>query len=124
MKASNTLKTIFKREKTPIGYYCFSCAEKNVDIVNTHFAIPSGPAGQSIARYCKIPNILSIHGGDIFDPSKSLSPHKTPVLSHIVTAMLRRADRVVAQSYRIKIILIEQHWMSRSSDETAWFLLF
>lgn len=71
---------------------------RNVDIVNTHFAIPSGPAGQSIARYRKVPNILSIHGGDIFDPSKSLSPHKTPVLSHIVTAMLRRADRVVAQS--------------------------
>lgn len=71
---------------------------RSVDIVNTHFAIPSGPAGQSIAHYCKVPNILSIHGGDIFDPSKSLSPHKTPMLSQIVTAMLKRADRVVAQS--------------------------
>lgn len=68
------------------------------DIINTHFAIPSGPAGFCLSRVFKLPNVLSIHGGDIFDPSKRLSPHKTPILSHTVSAMLNTADSVVAQS--------------------------
>lgn len=72
--------------------------QQSFDIVNTHFAVPSGPAGFAVSKLFKIPNILSIHGGDIFDPSKSLSPHKTPGLSHTVQWMLKAADRVVAQS--------------------------
>ena len=54
---------------------------KKFDIINTHFAIPSGPAGYIIAKILKLPNVLSIHGGDIYDPSKPLSPHKNSLLS-------------------------------------------
>jgi glycosyltransferase involved in cell wall biosynthesis len=72
--------------------------KQSFDIVNTHFAVPSGPAGFAVSKLFKIPNVLSIHGGDIFDPSKTLSPHKTPGLSHTVRWMLKAADRVVAQS--------------------------
>jgi glycosyltransferase involved in cell wall biosynthesis len=68
------------------------------DVIHTHFAIPSGPAGQYISDKYGIPNVLSIHGGDIFDPSKSLSPHDTIGLRQTVRKMLRMADRVVAQS--------------------------
>ena len=68
------------------------------DIINTHFAIPSGPSGYFIGKLWRRPNILSIHGGDIYDPSKTLSPHKTPLLSGTVRFMLNKADRVVAQS--------------------------
>ncbi|NIT55111.1 MAG: glycosyltransferase [Aliifodinibius sp.] len=71
---------------------------KRFDVVNTHFAIPSGPAGQYLAKRFNLPNVLSIHGGDIFDPSKSLSPHNTSGLKQIVKKMLLNADRVVAQS--------------------------
>jgi glycosyltransferase involved in cell wall biosynthesis len=72
--------------------------KENFDIINTHFAIPSGPAGNFIAKKYKIPNVLSIHGGDIFDPSKSISPHKTIGLKQTVRKMLLNADRVIAQS--------------------------
>ena len=68
------------------------------DVVNTHFAIPTGPAGHRIARSRRVPNVLSIHGGDIFDPSKRLSPHRTPGLWRTVRAMVRKATAVVAQS--------------------------
>ena len=68
------------------------------DIINTHFAIPSGPAGYVLSKTFRIPNVLSIHGGDIFDTSKSLSPHSTPILNSTVRAMLNTAERVVAQS--------------------------
>jgi glycosyltransferase involved in cell wall biosynthesis len=71
---------------------------RDYEIVNTHFAIPSGPTGQLVSRVLNLPNVLSIHGGDIFDPSKSLSPHKTPLVTSVVKLMLNRADRVVAQS--------------------------
>ena len=73
-------------------------SRKTFDIINTHFAVPSGPAGYILSKYFDIPNVLSLHGGDIFDPSKSLSPHKTPILSNTVNVMLETADRVVAQS--------------------------
>ena len=71
---------------------------RNFDVINTHFAVPSGPVGHYLAKQLNLPNVLSIHGGDIFDPSKSLSPHKTPLLRSTVRAMLKKADRVVAQS--------------------------
>ncbi len=77
-------KTILQREK--------------FDVINTHFAIPSGPAGQYISDRYGIPNVLSIHGGDIFDPSKSLSPHDTFGLKQTVRKMVMKADRVIAAS--------------------------
>ena len=68
------------------------------DIINTHFALPSGPAGYFISKVAGVPNVLSIHGGDIYDPSKTTSPHKAPVFLQTVRAMLKTADRIVAQS--------------------------
>jgi len=72
--------------------------EKIFDVINTHFAVPSGPVGQYLSKKYSVPNVLTIHGGDIFDPSKSLSPHKTPLLNKIVRKILLTADAVVAQS--------------------------
>jgi glycosyltransferase involved in cell wall biosynthesis len=71
---------------------------RKYNVINTHFAVPSGPAGHLISKFLNLPNVLSIHGGDIFDPSKSLSPHKTPIVSSVVQLMLNKADRIVAQS--------------------------
>ncbi len=76
-----------------------SLARKNrYDVINTHFAVPSGPLGYIIGKLFSIPNVLSLHGGDIYDPSKSMSPHKSPVFRRIVKFILNRADRIVAQS--------------------------
>lgn len=68
------------------------------DVINTHFAVPSGPLGYVIGKIFKIPNVLSLHGGDIYDPSKKMSPHKSPVFKRVVKFILNRADRIVAQS--------------------------
>jgi glycosyltransferase involved in cell wall biosynthesis len=72
------------------------------DLINTHFAIPSGPAGQYLSRKYNIPNVLTILGGDIIDPSKFLSPHNTFLLNQTVRKMLFGAARVVAESTDIK----------------------
>ena len=68
------------------------------DVINTHFAVPSGPAGHHLSGRFRVPNVLTIHGGDIFDPTKTLSPHRTFGLKQTVRMMLEGADRVVAQS--------------------------
>src|SRR5450755_3693007 len=69
-----------------------------VDIVNTHFVVPSGPVGHLLARVYGVPNVLSVHGGDLFDPSKRSSPHRHSLLRLPIRYMLRAADDVVGQS--------------------------
>lgn len=68
------------------------------DVINTHFVLPTGPVGDALAGFGKLPNVLSVHGGDLYDPSKWMSPHRHFVLRKWVKRLLRRADRVVGQS--------------------------
>lgn len=68
------------------------------DVINTHFVVPTGPLGHALARTHRIPNVLSVHGGDLFDPSKASSPHRHAPMRAAVRWLLRRADAVVGQS--------------------------
>jgi glycosyltransferase involved in cell wall biosynthesis len=68
------------------------------DLVHSHFAIPSGPSGCILAMFLKIPHVLSVYGGDIYDPSKSYSPHKHPILKLIVKKVLNQATLVIPES--------------------------
>ena len=68
------------------------------DVVNSFFAIPSGVGGTVLARGWHRPHVVSILGGDVYDPSKRLSPHRTPALKQTVATVLRTAHRVVAES--------------------------
>jgi glycosyltransferase involved in cell wall biosynthesis len=72
--------------------------EQHFDLVHTSFAVPSGPSGLLLARKFGLPHVLSLHGGDIYDPSKTLSPHRTPLLKQTVRWVIHGSDRVVAQS--------------------------
>ena len=68
------------------------------DLVHSFFAVPSAPSGVLLARRAGLPHVLSIMGGDIYDPTKRLSPHKTPLLKQTVRWAMRRSVRVVAES--------------------------
>lgn len=70
----------------------------NYDLINTHFVLPSGPVGDSLARFAGIPNVLTLHGGDLYDPSKFISPHRNPLLRSWISRLLRRAEVVVGNS--------------------------
>jgi glycosyltransferase involved in cell wall biosynthesis len=72
--------------------------KKSFDVINTHFVVPSGPLGDWLSRRLQIPNVLSVHGGDLFDPSKPTSPHRHGFLRAPIRNLLTRADAVVAQS--------------------------
>jgi len=86
---------------------CISKAQKlmqkeQFDIINTHFAVPSGPAGYYLSKKSGLPNVLTIYGGDIYDPTKLLSPHKTPLLKNTVRRMLETADHIISDSNDIE----------------------
>jgi glycosyltransferase involved in cell wall biosynthesis len=68
------------------------------DVINTHFVVPTGPLGHALARWQRLPNVLSVHGGDLFDPSKRSSPHLHAPWRASVRWLLRAADEVVGQS--------------------------
>lgn len=68
------------------------------DVINTHFALPTGPVGYTLARLARTPNVLSVHGGDLYDPSKRSSAHRHAPLRACVRRIALAADAVVAQS--------------------------
>jgi glycosyltransferase involved in cell wall biosynthesis len=73
-------------------------SSEKFDVINTHFVLPSGPVGARLARFAGIPNILTLHGGDLYDPTKSFSPHQHMWLRLWIRSLLRQSDIVVGQS--------------------------
>ena len=68
------------------------------EVLNTHFSIPTGPLGWAVARLLGRPNVLTIIGGDIYDPTKRSSPHRSRLLRRLNAWIINHADRVVAIS--------------------------
>ena len=73
-------------------------AGETFDVVNTWFAVPSGPTGISLARRFGLPHVLTMAGGDIYDPSKWYTPDKNPLLRAVVRRILATSDAHVAVS--------------------------
>ncbi len=73
-------------------------AKERFDVINTHFVLPTGPVGERLARVGNTPNVVSVHGGDLFDPSKRMSPHRHWLLRLWIRGLLRRADCIIGQS--------------------------
>jgi glycosyltransferase involved in cell wall biosynthesis len=83
----------------PTGFIRGVRLRKNdFDVINTHFVVPTGPLGHALGQWFGLPNVLSVHGGDLFDPSKGSSPHRHAPLRAAVRWLLRAADEVVGQS--------------------------
>lgn len=68
------------------------------DLINTWFAVPSGPTGMHLAAAAGLPHVLTLAGGDIHDPVKRCSPDKIRPLAALVRHVLRAADLRVAVS--------------------------
>ena len=85
------------------------------DVINTHFVVPSGPVGDLLSRIYGVPNVLSVHGGDLYDPSKRLSPHRFALLRGPISYLLRRADALVGQSRNTLQHVEETYGVRRAS---------
>jgi glycosyltransferase involved in cell wall biosynthesis len=51
-----------------------------------------------LRAFLGVPNVVSLHSGDLYDPSKWTSPHRHPPLRRWVRSLLLRADEFVGQS--------------------------
>jgi L-malate glycosyltransferase len=78
------------------------CFKNKYSLINTQFAVPTGPVGLVLSKLFGIKNILSLHGGDIYDPSKKSSPHKHWHWRKIVCFILNNCDVLVCQSSNTK----------------------
>lgn len=78
------------------------CRVNQYDIINTHFVIPSGPSGVFLSKLFNVPIVMSVHGGDIYDPSKKWSPHRHFILRKMITWLLGKSDIITAQSNNTK----------------------
>ena len=78
---------------------------KHFDVMNTQFVLPTGPVGDALGRYANLPNVLTVLGGDLYDPSKFTSPHRHPLLRIWVRHLLKRADKIVGESGNILEIM-------------------
>ncbi len=75
--------------------------KQRYDLIHTHFAVPSGPARSFLSKCFKMPSVLSLYGGDIYDPSKSSSPHNNVLLKNVITFLMNTAHAVIAESNNI-----------------------
>ncbi len=78
------------------------CLSNKYEFINTQFVVPTGPLGFLLSKIFRIKNILSLHGGDIYDPTKKSSPHKNKFLRKVIRFLLNQADVIVAQSSNTK----------------------
>ncbi|MBI1833802.1 MAG: glycosyltransferase family 4 protein [Candidatus Andersenbacteria bacterium] len=60
------------------------CRRYKFDVINAHFVLPSGVPGAILAKLFSIPFVLSFIGGDLYDPSKGISPHRHPLLRAVI----------------------------------------
>ncbi|MDD4353934.1 MAG: glycosyltransferase family 4 protein [Candidatus Nanoarchaeia archaeon] len=78
------------------------CKENQYEFIHTNFAVPTGPLGVELSKKFKLKNILSVWGGDIYDPTKSTSPHNKPILHEVVNYVLNNVNVIVPESNDLK----------------------
>ncbi|MGH7797320.1 MAG: glycosyltransferase family 4 protein [Candidatus Binatia bacterium] len=68
------------------------------DVINIHFSLPGGVLGILAGRMLGIPCILTIIGGDIYDPTKRSSPHRSVLMRMVNSLVMNSADKLIAIS--------------------------
>lgn len=76
--------------------------QERPDLINTWFAVPSGPTGIWLSKRAKIPNVQTLIGGDIYDPSKWYSPHRNIFLRSIVRWVMQSSRWCMASSTDVR----------------------
>ncbi len=68
------------------------------DVINAHFVVPSGLVAVLLSKIKHLPLVVTLIGGDVYDPSKRLSPHRYGIVRGIVRWICSQAQMVTAIS--------------------------
>jgi glycosyltransferase involved in cell wall biosynthesis len=71
--------------------------------------VPSGLCGWGLSRFFGVPLVLSALGGDVYDPSKRFSPHKSIILKKIISFLFNHADKNTVESRNLKKIILKNY---------------
>lgn len=85
------------------------CRRFNFDVINAQFVLPSGIPGVLLAKLFAIPLVVSFIGGDLYEPTKGVSPHRYALLRWIVRLIARHAVACTAISEDTKRRAQELH---------------
>lgn len=83
--------------------------KKKFDVVYAQFVIPSGLPAAWLSQLFHIPFVLTFVGGDIYDPSKGVSPHRHMFLRKVIRWIASVAQARTAISHDTKTRTIELH---------------
>lgn len=83
------------------------------DAIYAQFVIPSGLPAAILSILFKVPFILTFVGGDIYDPSKGISPHRHLLLRMIIRWIASVAHARTAISNDTKTRTIELHGVTK-----------
>lgn len=89
------------------------CRRVRFDILNAQFAVPSGIPAALLSKVFGLPFVLSFIGGDLYDPTKGVSPHRHPVLRAIIRAVAEQAVVCTAISEDTKWRAHEMHGVDK-----------
>ncbi len=90
----------------PSSFICGArlCMCRKYDVINSHFVVPSGLSGALLAKIFKKPSVISIYGGDIYDPSKKTSPHRHYLLRKLISWLFCQSEAIIAESNNIRSV--------------------
>lgn len=72
--------------------------KEKFDLIHSVSAIPSAVTGLIFAKIASLPHVLTVIGGDVYDPTRLLSPNRNIVIRWIVTSVIRFSDAVISPS--------------------------
>lgn len=74
------------------------CSKYRYEFINSHFVVPSGLLGMLVSKWFSLKHILSLIGGDIYDPTKKSSPHRSWLYRLLLRTIINQADYLTAIS--------------------------
>lgn len=89
------------------------CREISFDVLNAQFAVPSGIPAAVLSKLFRLPFVLSFIGGDLYDPTKGVSPHRHFLLRAVIRAVADQAVMCTAISDDTKWRAHELHGVDK-----------
>ncbi|MEX0650105.1 MAG: glycosyltransferase family 4 protein [Candidatus Andersenbacteria bacterium] len=94
------------------------CLGDKFDVLNAQFVLPSGLPAYALVKLFRIPFVLSFIGGDIYDPTKSISPHRHLLFRALIRLISRAAVSCTAISEDTKRRAQQLHGVTKNITVT------
>lgn len=72
--------------------------QHNFDLINAQFVVPSGLVAVLLSKLWRLPLVVSFIGGDVYDPTKGISPHRHWPLRWLIFWISQQAHACTAIS--------------------------